>query len=92
MVIEDNHELVDRLRARGIETLHGNAAAPEVIAAANLAAARSLLVAIPDGLRPGRSLSRGGRPTREIEIIARAHSDEEVEYLQRYGADLDHHG
>lgn len=88
LVIEDRHELVDKLRARGIETIHGNGAAPEVIAAANLAAARGLLVAIPDAFEAGQIVERGRAANPAIEIIARAHSDEEVRYLERCGANL----
>jgi CPA2 family monovalent cation:H+ antiporter-2 len=88
LVIEDRHELVDRLRARGIETIHGNGAAPEVIAAANLAKARSLLVAIPDAFEAGQIVEQGRAANPCLEIIARSHSDEEVEYLRRCGADL----
>jgi CPA2 family monovalent cation:H+ antiporter-2 len=88
LVIEDRHELVDKLRARGIETIHGNGAAPEVIAAANLATARSLLVAIPDAFEAGQIVEQGRAANPRLEIIARSHSDEEVEYLGRCGADL----
>jgi K+:H+ antiporter len=88
LVIEDRNELVETLRTRGIETIHGNAAAPEVIAAANPAEARSLLIAIPDGYEAGQIVEQGRAANPAIEIIARAHSDEEVAHLQRYGADL----
>jgi K+:H+ antiporter len=88
LVIEDQHELVDRLRVRGIEAVHGNAAAPEVIAPANLAEARCLLIAIPDGFEAGQIVAQGRAVNPQIEIIARAHSDEEVQHLQHYGADL----
>lgn len=88
LVIEDRDELVDKLRARGIETIHGNGAAPEVIAAANLPAARYLLVAIPDAFEAGQIVEQGRAANPKIEIIARAHSDEEVRYLERCGADL----
>jgi CPA2 family monovalent cation:H+ antiporter-2 len=88
LVIEDRNELVERLRARGIEAIQGNAAAPEVISAANLAEARSLLIAIPDGYEAGQIVEQGRAANPAIEIIARAHSDEEVAHLQRYGADL----
>ena len=88
LVVEDRHELVDRLRARGIETIRGNAAAPEVIAATNLAAARGLLVAIPDAFEAGQIVEQGRAANPKLEIIARAHSDEEVRYLDRCGADL----
>jgi CPA2 family monovalent cation:H+ antiporter-2 len=88
LVIEDRKELVEKLRAQGIEAIQGNAAALQVIAAANLAEARCLLVAIPDGFEAGQIVNQGRPAQPTIEIIARAHSDEEVEHLQRYGADL----
>ena len=88
LVIEDRAELVETLRTRGIETIRGNAAAPEVIAAANPAEARSLLIAIPDGYEAGQIVEQGRAANPAIEIIARAHSDEEVAHLQHYGADL----
>jgi CPA2 family monovalent cation:H+ antiporter-2 len=88
LVIEDRHELIEKLRARGIEAIHGNAAAPTVMAAANLANAQCLLVAIPDGFEAGQIVAQARSANAAIEIIARAHSDEEVEHLQRYGADL----
>jgi monovalent cation:H+ antiporter-2, CPA2 family len=88
LVVEDQHELVNKLRARGIEVIQGNAAAPEVIDAANLAEARCLLIAIPDGFEAGQIVEQGRAVNPKIEIVARAHSDAEVEYLQRCGADL----
>jgi monovalent cation:H+ antiporter-2, CPA2 family len=88
LVIEDRDELIHGLRIRGIEAIHGNAAAPEVIGAANLAEARSLLIAIPDAFEAGQIVEQGRAANPRIEIIARAHSDEEVQYLKRCGADL----
>ena len=88
VVIEDRHELVDRLRAQGIEAIQGNGSAPEVIRAANLAEARSLLIAIPDGFEAGQIAEQGRAANPAIEIVARAHSDAEVDHLQRCGADL----
>ena len=88
LVIEDRNELVERIRTRGIEAIQGNGAEPEVIAAANLAEARTLLIAIPDGFEAGQIVEQGRAANPVIEIIARAHSDEEVAHLQRYGADL----
>ena len=88
LVVEDQHELVDKLRARGIEAIQGNAAAPEVMDAANIADACCLLVAIPDGFEAGQIVEQGRAINPKLEIVARAHSDAEVEYLQRCGADL----
>jgi CPA2 family monovalent cation:H+ antiporter-2 len=88
LVIEDRPEIATKLRTRGIEVIQGNAAAPEVIAAANLPGARCLLVAIPDGFEAGQIVEQARAANPKLEIIARAHSDAEVEHLRRYGADL----
>lgn len=64
----------------------GNAAAPDVLAAANLPRARSLVVAIPNTFEAGRSSFRPRALAPELEIIARAHSDAEVEHLATLGA------
>jgi CPA2 family monovalent cation:H+ antiporter-2 len=88
LVIEERGELVERLRAEGVEVIQGNAAAPAVIRAANLAEARWLLLAIPNGFEAGQIVAQARAGNPRLEIIARAHSDAEVEHLQRYGADL----
>jgi CPA2 family monovalent cation:H+ antiporter-2 len=88
VVIEDKQDLVEQLRSQGIEAILGNAAAPDVLKAANIAHAASLVVAIPNGFEAGQiaEQARAANPT--LEIIARAHSDAEVEHLRHYGVDL----
>jgi CPA2 family monovalent cation:H+ antiporter-2 len=88
LVVEDRRDLVDKLRADGIEAIQGNGAAAELLAAANLTGARALLVAIPNGFEAGQIVEQGRAANPELEIIARAHSDEEVRHLERCGADL----
>jgi TrkA family protein/sodium/hydrogen exchanger family protein len=53
-IIEDDEDTVAALNKRGIEALNGNAADPEMIEAANLRAARCLLVAIPEAFEGGQ--------------------------------------
>src|SRR6185312_8910157 len=53
-VIEDSKDLVAELKAKGIEAIAGNAADPALIPAANLGAARCLLLAIPDAFEGGQ--------------------------------------
>jgi CPA2 family monovalent cation:H+ antiporter-2 len=88
IVVEDRQDLVEQLRERGLEAILGNGAAPDVLRATNIAGAASLVVAIPNGFEAGQisEQARAANPT--IEIIARAHSDAEVEHLHRYGVDL----
>ncbi len=87
-VIEDDEDGVAALNALGIECIVGNAADPEVIGSANLPAARCLLVAIPDAFEGGQVVQQAHAINPHLPIIARAHSEEEIEYLKRHGANL----
>ncbi|RAI38703.1 cation:proton antiporter, partial [Rhodoplanes roseus] len=86
LVIEDADVPLAALRARGTETLVGNAADPEVLAAANLGAARRLVLAIPNAFEAGQVVQQAKVANPSIEIVARAHSDAEVEHLASLGA------
>ncbi|MGH6831553.1 MAG: NAD-binding protein, partial [Methyloceanibacter sp.] len=87
-VIEDDEDGVAELKQRGIEALAGNAADPAVIQAANLPEARCLLVAIPDAFEGGQVVQQAHAINPKLPIIARAHSEEEIDYLKRHGATL----
>jgi CPA2 family monovalent cation:H+ antiporter-2 len=88
LVIEDNEHLVERLRSSGVEVIAGNAAAPESIRAANLAAARWLFVAVPNAFEAGQIIEQARAINPSLPIIARAHTDAEVEHLQKLGANI----
>jgi CPA2 family monovalent cation:H+ antiporter-2 len=87
-VIEDDDEAVDGLKAQGIEAVSGNAADPEIISAANLGAARCLLVAIPEAFEGGQVVEQARAINPMLPIIARAHSEAEIEHLAKHGANL----
>jgi CPA2 family monovalent cation:H+ antiporter-2 len=86
LVIEVDGESVTRLLQEGGEAIAGNAADPEVIRAANLAAARCLLIAIPDGFEGGQVVEQARAINPALPIIARSHSEEETAHLTRHGA------
>ncbi len=88
LVIEDRRERIEQLREEGIETIIGNAASPEVLAAANLGKARQLFIAIPNGFEAGQIAEQARALNPSLEIVARAHSDAEVEHLDSHGANL----
>jgi CPA2 family monovalent cation:H+ antiporter-2 len=88
LVIEDRDELVAGLAGAGTETRIGNAADPEMIAAANLAAARCLLVAIPDAFESGQVVEQARAINPDLTIVARSHSAAETEHLKRHGASI----
>jgi CPA2 family monovalent cation:H+ antiporter-2 len=87
-VIEDNSDIVSNLKAQGVEALSGNAADPEIIAAANLGKARCLLVAIPDAFEGGQVVQQARAINADLPIIARAHSEDEIAHLMKHGASL----
>ncbi|MNT78887.1 Inner membrane protein YbaL [compost metagenome] len=55
---------------------------------ANVESARWLLIAIPNGFEAGRIASHARTANPQLDIIARAHFDTEVDYLEQNGADL----
>jgi len=87
-VVEDDEEGVAALKQEGIEALEGNAADPAVLQASNLPEARCLLVAIPDAFEGGQVVQQAHAINPKLPIIARAHSEEEIDYLRRHGASL----
>ncbi|HEX3861334.1 MAG TPA: YbaL family putative K(+) efflux transporter [Stellaceae bacterium] len=86
-VIEETAEIVDKLRERSVEAISGNAADEVLLHAANMEAARILFVAIPDAFEAGQIVQQARLANKDVEIIARAHFDAEVEHLTRLGAD-----
>jgi len=88
LVVEARRDRAEELRDQGIETVFGNAAAPEVLAAANLAAARQLFLAIPNGFEAGQIAQQARAASPALEIVARAHFDDEVEHLRAHGANV----
>jgi CPA2 family monovalent cation:H+ antiporter-2 len=88
LVIEERMNIVDNLRARGIEAICGNAAATGILKAANLPGARWFISAIPNPFENGNLIEQARATNPGLEIVARAHSDDEVEHLKKFGANL----
>jgi CPA2 family monovalent cation:H+ antiporter-2 len=88
LVIEDRAEVAAGLKARSIEVITGNATAGAVAKAAALARARWLVVAIPNAFEAGEIVEQARAVNPTLEIVARAHSDAEVDYLKGFGADF----
>jgi len=87
LVIEDSDKRIEALTAQGVETVVGNAVSREVLNLANLNGARSLVIAIPNAFEACSIAEQGRAANPSILIVARAHSDAEVEELKQYGAD-----
>ena len=87
VVIENSRPRVEALREQGISTVLGNAANQEIMDLARLDCARWLLVTIPNGYEAGEIVASARTRRPNIEIIARAHYDDEVTYIMERGAD-----
>lgn len=86
VVIEMSRNRVDELRERGINAVLGNAASAEIMNLAHLDCARWLLLTIPNGYEAGEIVTTARERDSDIEIIARAHYDDEVDYITERGA------
>jgi CPA2 family monovalent cation:H+ antiporter-2 len=86
LVIDTDSDVLAPLKQQGIETIAGNVTEKEVVAAANLAAARCLLVAVPDAFEGGYAVELGRKANPALKIIARSHSEEETAHLLKHGA------
>ncbi|MBZ9959414.1 sodium:proton antiporter [Mesorhizobium sp. B2-4-2] len=87
LVVEDADKTLVKLKAEGTETVAGNAANAEVFAAANPEGAKRLILAIPNAFEAGQIVLRARAANPAINVVARAHSDAEVEHLKGLGAD-----
>jgi CPA2 family monovalent cation:H+ antiporter-2 len=85
-VVEERQAAVEQVLEKGIEVILGNAAQPGMLDAANVTAARFLISAIPNPFEAGNLIERARAANPQLEIIARAHSDAEVDYLAKLGA------
>jgi len=88
LVLEEEKERVDMLRERGVETIVGNAMRDDVLDAANLPHARALVVTVPDAFESGEVVRLARLANPDLQIIARADSDECMTHLLEKGANL----
>ena len=87
VVVEERAEFAAKAASSGIETINGNAAAADVLEAANILGASTLFVSIPNGFEAGQVVAQAKERNPHLKIVARAHSDAELEHLNYHGAD-----
>jgi len=86
VVIEDEGERADDLRAGGFEVIQGNAVRPEILLQAGLAEATHLFVAVPSPFEAARIIEQARAANPKVKIIARAYTDADVDLLTQMGA------
>src|SRR3546814_1971540 len=68
-----------------IRVLPGNALDQRTLETAGIKEASTLLIAIPEGFEAGAIFQRAQELNPDLRVIARAHSDAEVQHLERLG-------
>jgi CPA2 family monovalent cation:H+ antiporter-2 len=86
VVAEQNRELVEQLRERGLWAVSGNASDPAVLIQAHIARARMLVIATPDTFDVRRMIEIARALNPAIETVVRTHSDEEAALLRSENA------
>ncbi|CCD91472.1 putative potassium efflux transporter (ybaL) [Bradyrhizobium sp. ORS 375] len=87
LAVETSEDILKQLNDAGIETITGNAARSNVLRATNPTAAHALVIAIPEAFEAGQIVEQARAANPALHIVARAHSDAEVEHLKSLGAD-----
>lgn len=87
VVIEDNLERVEDLRANGFDAVLGSATRSAVLSAAAVGRAKHLIVAVPNSLEAGEIIVRARSLNPHLRIVAQAQTEPEIQYLRERGAD-----
>nr|AAC60780.1 RosB [Yersinia enterocolitica (type O:8)] len=86
VVIENSRPRVEALREQGINAVLGNAASADIMSLARLDCALVIILTIPNGYEAGEIVASARIKRPDLEIIARAHYDDEVVYISVRGA------
>ncbi len=88
VVVERDRRRVEELRAEGVPAVFGDAAAPGILDAADIASAHLLVVATPDSHQGRRLLAKARGINPGIDSVVRTHSDAERRRLEEDGVGL----
>ena len=84
-VITQQRDEVDRLRARGIPAIYGDASATEVLEMAHIEDARLIIVATSEPNETRLIVERARSLNPNVDFVARTHSDSEAAHLRSFG-------
>ncbi|RZI85961.1 MAG: Kef family K(+) transporter [Rubrivivax sp.] len=83
VVAEENREVVEQLRAKGIPAVWGNASDPSVLIQAHVARAGMLVIATPDSFNVRKMVEIARALNPEIEVVVRTHNEDEGHLLEK---------
>lgn len=82
VVAEENRELVESLRKKGIPAVSGNASEPAVLIQAHIANASMLVIATPDTINIRKMAETAKTLQPDIQIVVRTHNEGESNLLR----------
>jgi len=82
VVAEENRELVESLRKKGIPAVSGNASEPAVLIQAHIANASMLVIATPDTINIRKMAETAKTLQPNIQIVVRTHNESESNLLR----------
>lgn len=85
VVADENRELVQSLRERGVAAVWGNATEPEVLIQAHVRDARMLVIATPETIEVRKMVEIARTLNPDIEVLVRSHSVEEARLIEEEG-------
>ncbi|MFE4105014.1 cation:proton antiporter [Almyronema epifaneia] len=86
LVVENSEAAIQRLRHRQIPYIFGDADAELVLEKTHLETAKALAIALPDPASARLLLQRALGQAPQLDIIARSHSNQELDLLTQMGA------
>jgi CPA2 family monovalent cation:H+ antiporter-2 len=86
LVIDIDPRVIDAARAKGIPCIYGDASNPDILARAELARARVLVVTMPDPIAAKLVVQNARSINPRLDVVARVHRDEDSEVLRGLGA------
>jgi CPA2 family monovalent cation:H+ antiporter-2 len=82
VVAEQNREIVEQLRGRGIPAVVGNAAEPAVLIQAHITHAALLVIATPDTFHVRRMVEIARMLNPSVKVVVRTHNESEAALLR----------
>jgi len=83
VIAEENREVVEALRQKGLAAVSGSGSEPSVLIQAHIHRARMLVCATPDPFLTRQMVDIARKLNPQIETVARTHTDEETQFLEQ---------
>lgn len=85
VVVDENRERVEEVRAQGLPAVIGDAAEPAVLIQAHIAEAALLVIAVPDTVGVRKMIETARLLNPQVQVAVRSHHEDEARWLSSEG-------